>query len=266
MFERFDTVADVLAVARRAQISILAAGLAYFAFTSLVPFVLLAVAVVTVVGGEALAEQFSGIAVATLGERLGTSATESLFAGQARFRSSLLGVGVLVWSGLRLFGSSDRAFAAVYDEHHERSMLETVRNAALVLVTNLLALTLMGVIAAVFGRQLGLLSLFAPVALLAVLVVVFLPMFYVFPRADVSVLEVLPGTAFAAGAWAVASVGLGVYAGLAGDRLYGAAGGVLLVLTWLYVGGLAVLFGATLNAVLGGRVDPDSEGVPTDYM
>ena len=46
-------------------------------------------------------------------------------------------------------------------------------------------------------------------------------------------------------------------------RLYGVAG-VLLVLSWLYVGDLALLLGAATNAVLGGYVDLDADWLPDD--
>jgi membrane protein len=50
-----------------------------------------------------------------------------------------------------------------------------------------------------------------------------------------------------------------VYAGVSRSvDLYGVVGGLLLLLTWLYVGGLALLLGVVVNAVLAGRVDPDT--------
>ena len=190
----------------------------------------------------------------------------AVFSGEVRARSAVVAVVVLVWSAIKMYVSSDRAFAAVYEERAGRSLLVTVWNATLVFATNLLALALLGGIVVLFGASTGLLLVAAPPALLATLVLVFLPMFYVFPRADVTLREVLPGAVFAAGTWAVASALIGGYAALSGSHLFGAASGLLLLFTWLYVGGLAILLGATLNAVLGDRVDPDGEWVPTAYM
>lgn len=244
----------------------LAAGLAYFAFTSLVPVVLLGVMLISSVGEASVVDRVISVATTAFGEPLGSALANAVFTSEVHPRTTVVAVAVLIWSALRLFSSSDRAFAAIYDDRDERSLLTSVRHAILVFVTNLVALTLLGGIVVLLGAAPGPLAVLAPIALLAVLVIVFLPMFYVFPRPDVSLLEVLPGTVFAAGTWAVASALIGVYAGTSGSRLFGAANGLLLVFTWLYVGSLGILFGATLNAVLGGHVEPDGEWVPTAYM
>jgi membrane protein len=49
-----------------------------------------------------------------------------------------------------------------------------------------------------------------------------------------------------------ASLGLDWYADRVGDyqRTYGAIGGVIVVLLWLYASGLAILIGAELNAAI----------------
>ena len=90
-------------------------------------------------------------------------------------------------------------------------------------------------------------------------------MYYVLPEVDgVSVREILPGALFAAVTWTVASVIVRLYATASSSvALYGAVGGPLLVMTWLYVGGLALLVGAALNASLAGRVAPDAEWLQT---
>lgn len=261
-----DTAHDVVAVARHAQVSMLAAGLAYFGFASLLPFTLLVVIAMTTLGGEELAEQFFTVAISILGEQFGTLLTEAAFAGGPRHLTAFVSVIVLAWSWVRLFQSSESAFAAVYGERKQQSLRATFRDAVLVFATNVVAMMLLVGISILYGLTQGTVATLAPIVLFVVLTVVFFPMFYVLPEADVTLEEVLPGTVFAAGAWATASVLFGVYAGFASAVSYGAAGAAILVLTWLYVGGLALLFGATLNAVMGGRVDPEDVWVPTDYM
>ena len=103
-----------------------------------------------------------------------------------------------------------------------------------------------------------LLWLVTPLMLVGVLFVVFLPMYYLFPHPNVSVREAIPGTAFAALAWALSGLGFRLYATTSQSvQLYGVVGGLMLLLTWLYVGGFILLLGVTLNGVVAGRIEPD---------
>lgn len=251
------TARDVATVAQRTHVSMLAAALAYFTFATLLPFALLLVIAITAAGGEPLAERTLEVATSGLGAEHGRTVTGAIFAEGARLPSTLIGVGVFLWSSGRLFGSFDRAFAVIYGAHRQRTLAETAADAVVVTATTVMALVLLGAFGALYVLRAGGLSAAAPVVLFGALLVLFTPLFYVFPDVEVGALEILPGTIMAAGGWAVASLVVGSYARVAGGQAYGVAGLVLLILTWLYLGGLAVLLGATTNAVLGGHVDPD---------
>lgn len=79
-------------------------------------------------------------------------------------------------------------------------------------------------------------------------------MYYIFPDADLTVREVIPGTVFAA-------IGLASFESLFGVYLEFSSrspdssivAGVLVLLTWLYFSGLVVLIGVAINAVLANR-------------
>lgn len=64
--------------------------------------------------------------------------------------------------------------------------------------------------------------------------------------------RLLPGALFAVTVWAAASAALAVYVSASPtfDETYGALGGVISVLAWLWVTNLALLAGAQLNAAL----------------
>ena len=90
------------------------------------------------------------------------------------------------------------------------------------------------------------------------LVLAFLPMFYVFPDVDVTAREVLPGVLVAAVGWAALQGLFQVYVLVAtGGGATGVLTGVMLLLTWLYFGGVIVLLGVVVNAVHGGHTDEE---------
>jgi membrane protein len=64
---------------------------------------------------------------------------------------------------------------------------------------------------------------------------------------------VTPGSAFAVVAWAIMSVGLRFYVGqfASYNATYGSIGGVILLMLWLYLSGVALLVGAEINSEIG---------------
>jgi membrane protein len=65
---------------------------------------------------------------------------------------------------------------------------------------------------------------------------------------------IAPGAAFGALAWGIATWAFGLYVAAFGhyDVTYGSLGGMMILLTWLYVSGFVALAGGELNAVLAG--------------
>ena len=259
----------VVAVARQEQITLMAASLAYYLFTALVPLLLFSVIALSLFGHGVL-PQLSGTASGTVLPS-GVSVPKTLLANtQGRFRAAVLGAVILAWSALRTFGALDGAFAAVYDEREAVSPVDKAVDAVIVFVTVGLAavvLALVGGVLALAVKDRLLLRAVSPLFLFVTLAVVFAPLYYLLPEVEgVTLAEILPGTLLAALVWTVSAVVVRLYATTSSSvQFYGVAGGVLLLLTWLYVGGLALLVGAALNATLADRVDPDAEWLPTAY-
>lgn len=257
----------VLAVAHEEQLTLMAASLAYYLFGALLPLALFVVIGLSVLGDGAL-QWVMGLASGTIFPE-GTGLPQGVLADTGgRLRAAVIGGVILAWSALRTFGALDGAFAAVYDVREHVSLLGRVLDSLLVLLTVALAvaaMALLGVALVFVAPDRLVVRVLSPVFLLVTLVVVFLPTFYLLPEAEVSLAEVLPGTLFAAAVWTVSAVFFRFYATLSSSvQVYGIAGGVLLLLTWLYVGGLALLLGAAINAVLGGHVDPDADWLPDE--
>lgn len=248
---------SLLAVVRDEQLPFLAAAVAYYAFVSLFPLVLLGIALGTALAGDTFAVRIVDLLREFLTPEATTLLEGALTSDTGRGGATAAGLVVLLWSSLRLFRGLDIAFSRVYGAESPVGLLTQVRNALVVLGGIGLAI---GATAAVTTAiPLGRVSFprtVAPLFLWAVLAVALFPLYYVFPDRTVSVRTALPGTLLAAAGWTVLRMAFGLYAGRAAAfQVYGVVAGVLLVLTWFYVGGLIILFGAAFNATLAKRGD-----------
>jgi len=251
------TVRSVVDLARDRNLTFLAAGIAYYAFVSVIPLVLLAVAVASFVGGQALADRVTEL----VSQQLSASGTEAVTAAltdtAGRGAASVVGFLALTWSALKLFRGLDQAFDEVYTDDVEASLLDQIRDALVVVVgigLAVAAVVAVGIALSVLSLQVPLANVLGTVVLVVVLALAFLPIYYVLPPVDVSVEEVLPGAVVAAIGWVLLQVGFRIYAANAGQyAAYGLIGAVLLFVTWLYFASIVVLLGATVNAVRRGR-------------
>lgn len=245
-------------LARDVEVSLLAAAIAYYAFVSVVPLLVLGVVLATFVGGETFADRLvdvSGALLAPAGEELLRSAvTARTGAGGL----TVVGLAVLIWSGLKAFRALDRAFSLVYGSEPASSIVDGIAEAIVALLAVGAGLgSVLFVVTAVSVLRGPVVGPLGTVALLAVLVVTFLPLYYLFPDVDVAVRDVLAGAVFAALGWTVLGAAFQVYATtVATASIYGLLGVVLLTLTWFYVGALVLLVGAALNAVTSGHAPP----------
>jgi hypothetical protein len=103
----------------------------------------------------------------------------------------------------------------------------------------------------------GLLARALNLTLLVVgLTVAFLPIYRFFPDANLSWADAVPGAVFAAFGWGVLQFLFQFYVAVSSQGGSSAIGAILLLLTWLYLGGLILLLGGVVNAVLLGKGDP----------
>ena len=250
------TVRAVITLAMDRNLTYLAAGLAFYAFVSLIPLILLAVAVASFVGGEAFAGRVTGILSQQLSSAGQNGVTGALTKTTGRGTASVVGFLGLVWSALKLFRGLDQAFDELYPGDIESSLLEQIWNGFLVVTGIALAIGLVvaiGVGLSFLPPELPFINVFASLLLTAVLGLTFLPIYYVLPPVDVSIREALPGAAVAAGGWVLLQAGFRLYAASASRfGAYGMIGAVLLFVTWLYFAGIVILLGGAVNAVLSG--------------
>lgn len=248
------TIRGVIALAREQNLTVLAAGIAYYAFVSTIPLVLLAVVVASFVGEGAVITYMTSALDRYLSLEGQRSMTKILSTTSGRGPASVVGLVALVWTALKLFLGLDLAFDDLYPVGEKSTVPERFLDAIIVflsIVTGLIVVV--GGAFALLRYQLEIpyINLFGAVVLTVVLVLAFLPIYYVLPPVDVSLREVLPGAIIAAVGWVLLQFGFRFYTTHAGQyAAYGIIGSVLLFVTWLYFASIIVLLGVTVNVVL----------------
>jgi membrane protein len=238
---------------RTERITFMAGSIAYHAFVSLLPLLLLVLAVVAALDRPEIEQGIIALAAALLSPGAGDVLVAELRSTSTGV--SLLGLVVLIWGTLRIFRGLDTAFSDIYETEAHNTLLDQFADGLVVLVCVAVAI----LVGAGLERVLTFDGTAGWVAGRAVLVVglalAFFPMYYVFPdEPGMTVREVLPGVGFVAvGLTAFASL-FRVYLVASGSAETGSVlGGVLVFLTWLYFSGLVILIGVAINAVLSNR-------------
>ena len=259
------TAGSVVGRMREADATVLAAAVAYYAFVSVLPGLLLAIAVATAVGGEALAERVLAGGRAYLAPAGEALLVEAATGARGRAGASVLGVAGLVWGTLRVFRGLDLAFSRVYGVEGTPGLGGQVVDALLVVGSIGAGLWVMVAVGAAFATVAfgAAAEAVGYLLLLGGLAVVFLPLYSRLPGAGVDLRAALPGTLVAAAGWVGLQVLFQAYVAVAPSfELYGFVGGVLVVVTWFYVAAVWLLVGAALNAVLADRSNRQEQGEP----
>ena len=255
------TAKRVAAVAQQEEVTFLAAAVAYYAFVSLIPAVVLALVVATTFGGERLATMVLQSASQFFTESGQDVLLTALTASEGRGSATVVGLLFLAWGSLKGFRALDSAFANIYGTEQRNSLLDQLIDSVVVVVGIGLTMALMFVMAGL----LALLNLGPVVEILGVLALpilltgAFLPIFYRFPDTAVTVREVLPGAVVAAVGWTAMQAVFQIYASVASTSAYGIVGGVILLVTWLYISGAVIILGAVVNVVLADNREPGPE-------
>jgi len=253
-------VTSVVEQVREDDVPFMAASLAYQAFASLIPLLVLLFIAVTIVGDEQLAQR-----VVELTEGVLPNAAQDLVSnaitrenGVGGASASIVGLVTLLWGSLKIFRGLDKAFSEIYETAAANSFVDQIRDGLIVLAA--VGVGIVGMVGAmvVFGAYGGPLSrVISLVVLVTGLTVVFLPMYRYFPDADLDWVDAVPGAVFAAVSWMALQFLFQLYIQFSsrGDSS-GILGAVLLLLLWLYASGLVLLLAAVVNAVLLGEGEP----------
>ena len=248
------------------NLSILAAGVAFFAMLSVFPALAALVAIYGLLADPATVQrQINEIHGLIPGEAQNVIATylKSLVgSNSSKLGLSLIGsIAIAFWSARAGTVSLMQALNVTYEEEEKRGLIRFQAVAMGMTVAAVLfaivALTLVAAVPAViqflpFSRKLKIVGVVAPWPILVALVAVGLAATYRFApsRREAKWRWVSWGGVLATLLWLVASVGFSLYVAKFGsyDKTFGSLGAIVVLLTWLYLSAYSILLGACLNA------------------
>ena len=251
---------------RDTNASIIAAGVAFYAFLALVPALIAVVAIYGLVANPAdVKDQITSFTSAAPrdAQRLLSNQLSSITrgAGGATGIAAAIAIGAALWSASSGIAALNTGLTVVNRENETRGMLKrrllalvlTLFAVVGVLVMLALVVALPSLLdsAGISGIGRTVLEL-ARWPLLAIFLLDGLAVIYRYgpQRRRPMWRWVTPGAVVAMIVGLVASIGFSIYVSLLGNynKTYGALGAIIVVLLWLYLMAFAVLFGAALNA------------------
>ena len=247
----------------------LAAALTYYAVLSLFPAILALVSLIGLFGDpqkttDALLQIVSGFAPAeTVNTVSGT--VEELASAPAAGLTLVLGLATALWSASGYVGAFGRAMNRVYEVDEGRPFVKlrgtmlVVTLLAVVIVAILAGmLVLSGPVAEAVGGLIGLSGVFLTIwdiakwpVMVGLIIVIIAVLYYATPNVKQPKFKWMSlGSGIALFIFLLASVGFGFYVGNFGNynKTYGALGGVIVMLLWLWILNMSLLFGAEFDA------------------
>jgi membrane protein len=248
-----------------------AAALTYYGVMALFPMLVVLVALLGVVGQQStVTTMINSLRAAKLGD-VANSVQGPLndIVTHKGGADALLGFGLVgsLWAASGYIGAFTRALNAIYEVKEGRPFwkLRPLQVAITLVGVLLLSLVAIGVVvsgpvAKAVGTALGLGDTAVTVwgivkwpVMLVIVMAMIAGLYYIAPNVRQPRLRwVSPGGVVAVLAWVLASAGFGLYVSHFGSygKTYGALGGVITLLVWLWISNLALLFGAELDAEL----------------
>jgi membrane protein len=247
-----------------------AAALTYFSVLAIFPALIVLVSILGLVGESATQPLIDNLGTVAPGpaKEIFTSAIENLQGDQGAagvlFVIGLLGA---LWSASGYVAAFMRASNAIYDIEEGRPIWKTLPvrvSLTLVLLTLLaistIAVVLTGGVAEKVGDLVGLGSTAVTVwniakwpVLLVVVSFMFALLYWAAPNVKHPGFRwISPGGVLAVVGWLIASGGFALYVSNFGsyNKTYGALGGVVVFLVWLWISNIMILLGAEFNAEL----------------
>ena len=244
----------------------LAAQLSYYFFLSLFPTLLCLIALASLFPIENVVDDMTGMLQPFMpAEAIGFVQEQMLMIAQSDDRAILsFSILVALWSSSAAMGAIVNAMNRAYDLEEQRPWWR-VKLLAIVLTIGLALFILVALTLVLAGPQLADLatrSFGMPVVWAWIWKVLQWPVvfalvatgigiiYYFAPDAEQDWVWITPGSLVATLLWIVASLAFRYYVVTFGDytETYGALAGIIVILLWFYLSGLAIVIGAELNA------------------
>jgi membrane protein len=261
---------------RDTNASIVAAGVAFYAFLALVPALIAVVAVYGLVANPAdVKDQITTFtsALPRDAQKLLSSQLSSITrsAGSGTGIAAAIAIGAALWSASSGIAALNTGLTVVNRENETRGMVKrrllalvlTLFAVAGLLVMLALVVALPSVLDSIDISGIGSTALeLARWPLLAGMLLVGLAVIFRYgpQRRRPRWRWITPGAIVAVIVGLVASIGFSIYVSLLGNynKTYGALGAIIIMLLWLYLMAFAVLFGAAMNAELERQTERDT--------
>lgn len=247
----------------------LAAALTYYAVLSLFPAMLALVSLIGLFGDpekttNALLEIVRGFAPAETVNTVSGPVAE-LASAPAAGVTLIIGLGTALWSASGYVGAFGRAMNRIYEVDEGRPFVKlrgtmlAVTLLAVVIVALLAGmLVLSGPVAEAVGGLIGLGGVFLTIwdiakwpVMVALIIAIIAVLYYATPNVKQPKFKWMSlGSGIALFIFLLASLGFGFYVGNFGNynKTYGALGGVIVMLLWLWILNMSLLFGAEFDA------------------
>ena len=262
------------------NISMIAAGVAYYAILALFPAIAAAVSLYGLVANPGTIEsQFDTLAGFLPGEALGVLKEQARTVASQPSKGLSIGVaaGLLLtlWSASRGVNALIGALNIAYEEEEKRGFITLAAISVMMTLGGILFLIVTLAVVVVVPTILNLVPL-GPLAwvvslvrwpILAVAILLALAVLYRYApsRASPKWRWVTWGSVAAGGIWLLGSIGFSIYVANFGNynEAYGSVGAVVILLLWLNLTAYAILLGAELNAEMEHQTAQDTTDAPT---
>jgi membrane protein len=264
------TVKRTIAEFKEDNLSDSAAALTYYSVLSIFPALIALVSIVGIVGDPKTVTNALTDIVSSVGPASAVETFKEPIEGITKSKGTagillIVGIASALWTASGYVGAFMRASNVIYEVEEGRSffklrplqMLVTLVLVVLLALV-LVALVLTGPVAKQVGSAIGVGGTAVTVwniakwpVLLAVVLLMIALLYYSSPNVKLPAFKwVTAGSILAVVVWLVASAAFAFYVANFGsyNKTYGALGGVIVFLVWLWITNVAILLGAELNA------------------